>query len=66
MIFLRRLFCSLLTAAALSWIILCMRWLHVDRGIVRFNHDSTYLFLAWGGVIWLIFLIWVGLAKPEK
>lgn len=31
-----------------------MRWLEVDKGVVRFARDSDYLFLAWAGVIWLI------------
>lgn len=60
-----KLLCSILTAMALAWIICCMRWLSVDRGVVRFTHDETYLWLAFGGIAWLIMVLWFLLTNPR-
>ncbi len=55
-----------MTAASLAWIICCLRWLKVDRGIVRFHNDAWYFFLAVAGVAWLIFALWHLLTKPNE
>lgn len=50
--------CSIFTAAALAWVICCMRWVCTDAGIVRFNSDATYLLLAMAGIVWLVIMLW--------
>ena len=62
--FLKNLFISLLTGAALGWIAACMKWLCNDKGVLRMS-DGFYLIGALGGIVWVCLLIWVGLSKPH-
>lgn len=60
-----RLFLSICVALPLAWIIMVMRWLHTDKGIVRLREDWHYLVLAMAGIVWLVGVLWFAI-EPKK